>query len=229
MQSVGAAGLRFVWSGIGESEFADRFRNRRSDQRLAAASVVSLPGEAGVVAPRAASDDVQFKSANPVFGAKIMDIDKIISTFVESVQRNGGTISLRTIPSVVNELEERLSFRLPYSYRRLILTYEFLPFEIGALQFFGAFGAKDDPGDISCRLFLDAAFVSVLLPRWLFHFANTDTGAYDPVCVDLSTPGSIDGPVVVLDHEAILCESKVLVVKRLALSLQQFMADASHP
>jgi hypothetical protein len=117
--------------------------------------------------------------------------------------------------------------QLPYFYRRLIDNYEFLPFEIGSLEFFGAFGAKDDPDDISCRLFLDPAFVSILLPGRLFHFARPHTGSYDPVCVDLSTQGSIDGPVVILDHEAILCNSKVRVVTRVARSLQQFMEDAS--
>src|SRR5688572_6068197 len=151
-----------------------------------------------------------------------MDPEAIVSTFIEVVRRHGGTISPRTSPSVTGELEKRLSFRLPYCYRCLIDNYEFLPSEIGSLEFFGAFGAKDDPDDISCRLFLDPALVSILLPGRLFHFARPNTGSYDPVCVDLSTPGSIDGPVVILDHEAILCDSKVRVVTRVARSLQQF-------
>ena len=157
-----------------------------------------------------------------------MDSDQIVLAFVEAVRRHGGTISTRAIPSVATELELRLSFPLPYFYRHLIDGYEYLPFEIGNLEFFGAFGAKHDRDDISCRLFLDPAFVSVLLPHRFFHFAQLNTGSYDPVCVDLSTPGSIDGPVVLLDHEAILCDSKVRVRSRVARSLQQFMEDASR-
>ena len=65
-----------------------------------------------------------------------MDSGKIVSTFIEPVERNGGTISPRTSPSVTAELETRLSFRLPYE---LVDTYEFFPFEIGLLEFFGAF------------------------------------------------------------------------------------------
>jgi hypothetical protein len=88
-----------------------------------------------------------------------MNFDGIVSTLVQAVQRHGGTISQRTNPSVIAELENRLSFRIPYFYRELIDNYEFLPLEIGSLDFFGAFGARDDPDD---------------------------TGSYDPVCVDLS-------------------------------------------
>jgi hypothetical protein len=157
-----------------------------------------------------------------------MDSDKLILTFIEAVQRRGGTISPRTSPSMAGDLETRLSFGLPYLYRKLIDAYEFFPFEIGSIEFFGSFGGKDDPDDISSRLFLDPAFVSVLLPGRLFHFARPATGSYDPLCVDLSTPGATDGPIVQLDHEAILCSSKVRVVTRVARSLQQFMEDASH-
>jgi hypothetical protein len=153
--------------------------------------------------------------------------DQIVSTFVEAARCHGGTISPRTSPSVSAELEARLSFRLPHFYRKLIDSYEFLPFAIGSVEFFGAFGSRDDPDDIECRLFRDPIFVSVLVPVRLFHFARPDTGSYDPVCVCLSTPGSIDGPVVTLDHEAILCRSTVCVVRRVARSLQQFMENAS--
>ena len=101
-----------------------------------------------------------------------MDADGIVLSFVETVRRQGGTISSRITPSGVRELEKRLSFPLPYFYRRLIDGHEFLPFEIGGLEFYGAFGAQNDPDDIFCRLFLDPAFVSVLLPRRLSHFAR---------------------------------------------------------
>ena len=72
-------------------------------------------------------------------------------------------------------------------------------------------------------------FVFLLLPMRLFHFARLTTGSYDPACVDLSKPGAIDGPVVTLDHEAILSRSAVRVVTRVAPSLQRFMEDASCP
>jgi len=109
------------------------------------------------------------------------DSDKIVSMFIEAVQSHGGTVSPRIGPSVAAELEARLAFRLPCFYRKLIDAYEFLPFEIGSLEFFGASGAKNDPDDIACRLFLDQAFVSVLIPARLFHFARPTTGSYDPV------------------------------------------------
>ncbi len=50
VQGVGAAGLRFLRRRFGQSESADRFRYRRSDQRLAAASIVSVPCPTGAVA-----------------------------------------------------------------------------------------------------------------------------------------------------------------------------------
>src|SRR5437879_474683 len=130
--------------------------------------------------------------------------DQIVSTFVEAARCHGGTISPRTSPSVSAELEARLSFRLPHFYRKLIDSYEFLPFAIGLVEFFGAFGSRDDP-DIECRLFRDPIFVSVLVPVRLFHFARPDTGSYDSVCVDLSTPRPIECRVVVLHHAAALC------------------------
>jgi len=78
-----------------------------------------------------------------------MDSDKLILTFIEAVQRRGGTISPRTSPSMAGDLETPLSFGLPYLYRKLIDAYEFFPFEIGSIEFFGSFGGKDDPDDIS--------------------------------------------------------------------------------
>jgi hypothetical protein len=116
---------------------------------------------------------------------------------------------------------------MPQLYRALVDSYEWLPFEAADLFVYGSLGLDGDPDDIANRLFRDRVFVQVLLPARLFHFAGPATGSYDPICIDLSTPGTIDGPVLWLDHEEILCNDRIRVVQRLSLSLAHLWNNAS--
>ena len=150
-----------------------------------------------------------------------------LQLLVALIARSGGVPQPYSGPPRSAPLERRLGFRMPPLYRGLLDSYEWLPFEAAGLFVYGSAGLAGDRDDIATRLFLDPAFVQVLVPARLFHFAGPDTGSYDPICIDLSTPGSIDGPVIWLDHEEILCNDRIKVVRRLSQSFAHLWSNAS--
>jgi len=46
---------------------------------------------------------------------------------------------------------------------------------------------------------------------------------YEPVCFDMSRASETDAPIVQMDHEEILCNDEVVVVREVAPSLAAFI------
>jgi len=79
---------------------------------------------------------------------------------------------------------------------------------------------------ISCypfkdRLLIDEGFVKVLLPAGYLQIGNPDDSSYDPVCFDTNKKGECQ--IVRIDHEEILCRSRIRVVKVIAASFLELI------
>ncbi len=123
----------------------------------------------------------------------------------------------------IEPLEARLGIRFPLSFRSLVTRYEFPAFEVGPLFLLAntSVGVYDELRD---RIFRDEILSQCLLSSGLIQFAVPDTGSYDPVCFDIQRSQSNgESPIVRLDHEAILCDDQIVVVKEVAESFAGFV------
>jgi hypothetical protein len=134
-------------------------------------------------------------------------------------------IRATTADAALEPIYARIPARFPPLYERLVLSYRWdeLDFETYRLLenpprvgLEGLFGAMTR----------DRGLTEVTLPAGYIQFAKAAGGNYDPVCFDLSSrKKGRDFAVVRLDHEAILCDSKIKVVEKLAANFEQLMRD----
>jgi hypothetical protein len=118
-------------------------------------------------------------------------------------------------------LERRMGQHFPPSFRALICRYSFPAFECGPLMFFsntgqGLFWELED------RLFLDAVMSPALLRAGYVQIGNPMFYDYDPMCFE-AQPQGLEGKIVQLDHEEILCHGKIAVVRSIAPSFVHLM------
>lgn len=103
----------------------------------------------------------------------------------------------------IDRLELRLGFALPRTLRAFVTRYAYDAFDRGGVTLFANRG---DGGDDDLVV---AALRDPHLSAWLTHhrlvqIGRPDTGAYDPVCVELPARANREARIVRLDHEAIL-------------------------
>jgi hypothetical protein len=124
----------------------------------------------------------------------------------------------------IEPLEAKLGTRFPPSFRSLTTRYQFPAFDAGPLILLAntSVGVYDELRD---RIFRDQILSKGLLKSGLIQFAVPDTGSYDPVCFDMRRSQSNgESPIVRIDHEAILCDDQIVVVKEVAESFAECVA-----
>lgn len=124
----------------------------------------------------------------------------------------------------IEPLEAKLGTRFPLSFRSLITRYQFPAFEAGPLILLAntSVGVYDE---LRVRIFRDEILSQNLLSSGLIQFAVPESGSYDPVCFDIHRSRSNgESPIVRIDHEAILCDDQIVVVKEVAESFAEFVA-----
>lgn len=114
----------------------------------------------------------------------------------------------------IPDLEQKLPMRFPPSYDSFISRYIFPAFEFGPVFLFGNTGSEIH-SELKDKIFRDKAIADQLLPAGYLQFGNPHEGNYDPVCFDTNNN---QYPIVQIDHEEILCRSRIRVVKVIAPS-----------
>jgi hypothetical protein len=128
----------------------------------------------------------------------------------------------------VATFEQSLPFRLPPSYRSLLLRYRFPSFSVGAVTLFGNLDGKSYD-DFTVASMRDPILSSVLRANALVQIGRPESGSYDPICFDLRARTK-DGEagIVRLDHEEILINASVQVVATVASSFLELLAGGSR-
>ena len=124
--------------------------------------------------------------------------------------------------------EQGLPFRLPPSYRSLLLRYRFRAFAAGVVTLFGNLDGKsyDDFTVASVR---DPILSSVTRTNGFIQIGRPASGSYDPVCFDLrSRPRHDEAGIVQLDHEEILINGSIRVVTNVAGSFLELLSLSSR-
>jgi hypothetical protein len=126
-------------------------------------------------------------------------------------------------------------FKFPPMYERLVLTYRWYRSEVNVrdlfqnsrgLNSFDLFG--NPPGEsldaLHTELFGDPGLSKPCMSNGYVQFASGPNGSYDPICFDTSQKNSRrDFAIVQLDHEAILCNNKLRMIRTIAPSFESLV------
>ena len=121
-------------------------------------------------------------------------------------------------------LQQRIGRRFPPSFLELVSRFSFPAFEHGPLLFF-ANHSEETFWDLSRKLFLDPTMSPALLNAGFIQIGNPYFYNYDPVCFDCNH-GATEPRLVQLDHEAILCDDEIRIVREIAPSFVDLLKDA---
>lgn len=124
----------------------------------------------------------------------------------------------------IEVLQTRIGRRFPPSFRDFVYRYSFPAFEHGPLLFF-ANHREETFWDLGRRLFLDPAMSPTLLSAGFIQIGNPFFYNYDPICFDCSV-GATEARLVQLDHEAILCDGEIKILKEIAASFIDLLKEA---
>lgn len=129
-----------------------------------------------------------------------------------------------TTPEWLAPYEQDLPFRLPPTYRSLLLRYRFPAFEVGTVELFGNLDGDSDD-DLVVASTRDPVLSSVARGGGFIHIGRPVTRNYDPICFDLRRRTKTgEAEIVQLDHEEILCNDAIRVVQTIAPSFLELLA-----
>jgi hypothetical protein len=126
--------------------------------------------------------------------------------------------SFRTPRPALDEIYTKLPARFPPLYEELVLSYRWAEVDLGTYRLLANPPGSDLLG-LLAEILSHEALWDELVPAGYLQFGKGPGVNYDPVCFDFRHPlGNGDCPVVQIDHEEILCNYRVKVVKTLATS-----------
>lgn len=127
----------------------------------------------------------------------------------------------QTAPFALNKLYEKLPTRFPLLYETLVLSYRWAEVDLGQYRLLA-----NPPGPDLNRLLTEMCknrfLWETLIPAGYLLFGKGLDVNYDPVCFDVRhRRPNRDCPIVQIDHEAILCHSRVRVITELAPTFRE--------
>ena len=130
----------------------------------------------------------------------------------------------RDLQKNAQEIQTRLSQKLPQAYLSFISRYAFPGFELEQIFFF-ANTNESNLWELSKRIFTDKFMSPFLIKNGLVQIGNPSNRSYDPVCFDCrqGIKKEKDYPLVQIDHEGILLKEKILVTNKIAPSFLNFI------
>ena len=151
----------------------------------------------------------------------------------------GELVRRRDTPKfALDKLYSELPSRFPPLYERLVLTYRWYRSEVSVVDLFKGCPGQNSfdlfgnpPGEsldgLRTELFRDPGLFETCLPHGYIQFASGPNGHYDPICFDTSRKNSEqDCAIVHLDHEEILCNSKIRVIQTIAPNFESLVTTA---
>ena len=147
----------------------------------------------------------------------------VIDRLAARLDEAGLLIGRISRPTRIEEFERLLQRRLPKSFRHFVTNHAFRPFEWGPVSFFGNSETYDLFG-LHIAPMRDDALWQTTRAAGLVYFGRPEPANYDPICFASST-GDREPPIVQLDHEAILIDGRIKVIREIAPS---FLALAEH-
>jgi hypothetical protein len=152
----------------------------------------------------------------------MMNTHDVIDGFVSVVSSAGVPFTPLPRAPWIEQFERKLPARLPLSFRSLVTRYSFPAFEVNALILFANTGDEAED-ELSNAVFKDKAMVEVTQNAGYIQFARPADGWYDPICFNTNyNSNNREFPIVRLEHEAILVNSRIVVREMIAKSFYAF-------
>lgn len=132
-------------------------------------------------------------------------------------------IKSETKQTCLEHLYSMLPAKFPPLYEKLLLSYRWQEIDLGILRLLESPEEQDFTG-ITDAIFRDTALSESLIPAGFIQFAKGPDLDYDPICFDIkSRQKDGDCRLVKIDHEGILCFSKIIIIKEVAPSFRSFV------
>jgi hypothetical protein len=155
----------------------------------------------------------------------------IIDQFAARLDEAGLLIGPVTHATRIEEFERMLERRLPRSFRHLVANNAFRPFEWGPVSFFGN-SETYDAFSLHIAPMRDEVIWQTTRSGGFVYFGRPEVANYDPICF-AATASDRESPIIQLDHEAILIERGIKVVREIAPSFaalaERLTSDGSDP
>jgi hypothetical protein len=151
-------------------------------------------------------------------------VDEQVDAVIARAGNDPVFVAAPTPPPWLAPFEQNLPFRLPPTYRSLLLRYRFPAFEVGSVELFGNLDGESDD-DLVVASTSDRWLSSVARGGGFIHFARPVMRNYDPICFDCRRRAKTgEAGIVRLDHEEILCNDSIRVVETIAPSFLELLA-----
>jgi hypothetical protein len=141
--------------------------------------------------------------------------------------------AIRTDRSALDELYQKLPDRFPPLYEELVLSYRWFEADLHGYITLLANAPGPTLRPLMDEITADLALVEVLFARGLIPFGRASGGSYDPICFDtLRRRNDGDYPIVRVEHEAMLCDSRIgeswVVAGSFRTFLEKIVADSAE-
>ena len=143
--------------------------------------------------------------------------DQLIDSLAAMVKGRGVPIREEDNASRLRIFEEKLPKRLPQSFESFLSRYSFPAFDVMGISLFGwdsdsnAYVEEASAAEGSSRRF-PVHLSEFLIPAGYVQIGRPDGGDFDAICFDFNQQSqNREHRIVQVDHEDILCNSKVRV------------------
>lgn len=157
-------------------------------------------------------------------------LDRFVDCFIDDFTgpEFDGPLVIRqhTEPVALDGIYSRIPIKFPLLYENLILRYRWHGADFDLMRLLLNPPGQDLSG-LELEMFQDPALSQECLNAGFVQMGRAADG-YDPVCFDTNRPtGKREFPIVVLDHEEILCNSRIRVISKLASSFEELVELAT--
>lgn len=146
-----------------------------------------------------------------------MNIDDLINSFAAKLKAAGVPIQPEDNALMLGRLEQALPKRLPQSLEHFLSRYSFPRFDVCRVTLFGWSSGLEVNDYFDVASAKDGSLSELLLPGGYFQIGRPDTGGFDAVCLNLNVKEAEhrEYPLVVADHEEILCNNRVKISRQI--------------
>jgi hypothetical protein len=149
-------------------------------------------------------------------------LNSFVSLF-SSVDGEERAVQSKTERTALKQIYDRIPMRLPDLYEELILNYRWTRATVGGIVVFGNPRGDDFSGFID-EIFADRHLAHGCVANRFIPIGFGQIGNYDPLCFDTNrSRGKHNYPLVVLDHELALMETRAVVKAEIAADFEKLM------
>lgn len=151
--------------------------------------------------------------------------DQLIDSFAAMVKCRGVPIRPGDNASRLRAFEEKLPKGLPQSFQSFLSRYTFPAFDVLGITLFG-WDSDSNPFILEASAAKNS-LSELLIPAGYVQIGRPDTGDFDAICFDFNRQAqNREYRIVQVDHEDILCNSKVQVTGELWPSFIKLVESA---